>query len=90
MKTRPAAETGRTTGNGDSDARKNTLVAAARLTLNHGYRYFRIFGVENVTAAWPIRPGVAVTIDVFRDGEINARSPGIWDAQNIGAGALPQ
>jgi hypothetical protein len=78
-----------TAGLNQNDARRNTLVAAARLTLDHGYRYFRIAGVDNA-AAWPLRPGQAVTINVFRNGEVNAHGPGIWDAQTIGAGVLPQ
>jgi hypothetical protein len=79
-------------GENQNDATRKMLVVAARMTLDHGFRYFSIVDSSNAvnSAKVPsIQPGIDVTIRVYRDGEINPQSPGIWDAENIGAGALP-
>ena len=71
---------------------KNALVAAARLTLDHGCRYFKVLGAKNNylrrNAPLALRPGADVTIAVYREGEIDPQSPDVWDAQNIAAGGL--
>jgi hypothetical protein len=82
----------RTVGDSTGEATQKILIQAARLTLDHGFRYFRIAGSQNVPGrgdALSIRPGADVTIEVYREGEIDRRSPGVWDAQNIGAGRMP-
>lgn len=78
-----------TAGYNAGDAAQKTLIEAARLTLDHGFRYFRIVGSSNMYSGGPpsIRPGADVTIKVYATGEINPHSPGVWDAENIGAGS---
>jgi hypothetical protein len=78
-----------TAGYNTSDATQKTLNEAARLTLDHGFRYFQIVGSSNVYSGGPpsIRPGADMTIKVYATGEINPHSPGVWDAENIGAGS---
>ena len=82
----------RTVGDSTGEATQKLLIQAARLTLDHGFRYFRIANSQNVPGggdALSIRPGADVTIEVYREGEIDPRSRGVWDAQNIGAGRMP-
>lgn len=80
---------GRSTANDDAAlASRKIMVAAARVTLNHGFRFFRIAGSPR-GAAPLIQPGADVTIEVFRDGEIDPRAPGVWDALTIGSGEVP-
>lgn len=81
-----------TVGESRNDVTTKMLIFAARLTLDHGFRYFRVVGSPNASTrqrTLSIFPGADVTIEVYRDGEISQRSPGIWDAENIGAGDLP-
>ncbi|MGA7710800.1 MAG: hypothetical protein WCA81_02785 [Rhizomicrobium sp.] len=70
----------------------NALVAAARLTLDHGCRYFKILGPNNTylrrNAPLSLRPGADVTLAIYRESEINPQSPDVWDAQSIAAGGL--
>jgi len=84
---------GRITASEDrSDTTRKMLVVAARMTLNHGFRYFAIVGLSNASnpvGMSSLQPGSDMTIRVYREGEINPRNPGIWDAENIGAGTLP-
>lgn len=69
-----------TAGYGEDDAIRKTLARAAAMTLDHGFRYFQITS--------PIKPGINVAIDVYRDGEINPKKPGIWDAERIAQGDM--
>jgi hypothetical protein len=81
-----------TVGSDLNSATRKTLIVAARMTLDHGFRYFKIVGSQNAPSRSDvplIRPGADVTIEVFREGEIDPRRPGVWDAQNIGAGRMP-
>ena len=81
-----------TVGNDLNDATKKTLIAAARLTLDHGFRYFTIVGSPGTNSirerTLSIQPGADVTIKVYREGEIDPRSPNVWDAGSIAAGDL--
>lgn len=84
---RTAVISGRETrGYSPSDAVQKDLVLAAKMTVDHGFRYFRIvsshvpFGAGGDAA---IQPGADVTIRVFHEGETSARVAGIWDAEAI-------
>ena len=61
-------------------AMQTVLVEAAAITLDHGYRYFRL-----MTA---VRPGADVTIRLYGAGEINPRTPDLYDADNVAAGKM--
>jgi hypothetical protein len=69
-----------TAGYGEDDAIRKTLARAAAMTLDHGFRYFQITS--------PIKPGINVAIDVYREGEINPKKPGLWDAERIAQGDM--
>jgi hypothetical protein len=64
-----------------SDAAQTVLVEGAAITVDHGYRFFRLTG--------PIRPGVDVMIRVYGKGEIDPHAPGVYDANAIAAGQIP-
>jgi hypothetical protein len=90
---RPVVISGKSTiGISARDATQKIFLKAARLTLNHGCRYFKIVESPNAypngTGAPSIRPGADVTIRIYRQGEIDPQSPGAWDAQSIAAGNL--
>jgi hypothetical protein len=70
-----------TAGLAQSDAVRKTLVLAANVTVDHGFRYFRIAG--NASNAALIRPGADVIINVFDDGETSTKVAGVWDAEEI-------
>jgi hypothetical protein len=74
-----------TRGRNPNDATEIVLFKAAAMTLDHGFRYFRITGADSTVAGDNalIRPGANVTIRVYREGEINPRSTGIVDAEEI-------
>ncbi len=77
----------RTAGSSDRDAAQRMLVTAARLTLDHGFRYFELVGVADAARSDlpEIRPGVDVTIRVYRAGEIDPHRPGMRDAESVAA-----
>jgi len=76
----------RTAGNSDRDVTQKILILAARLTLDHGFRYFEFAGVPNANGTPIIRPGSDVTIRVYRAGEIDPHRPGMRDAESVAAG----
>ncbi len=64
-------------------ARQFLLARAARLTVDHGYRYFAIVTPAIASGApdpIALKPGINLTIRLYRAGE--ARAPGyrVWDA----------
>ena len=69
-----------TAGLAPTDATRTVLVDAARLTVDHGYQYFRIVRASYGGA---IRPGEDVTVRVFLKDGVRAGTPGLWDAQAI-------
>jgi len=77
----------RTAGNSDRDVGQKILTMAARLTLDHGFRYFEFVGVPSANGTPAIRPGSDVTIRVYRMGEIDPHRPGVRDAESVAAGA---
>jgi hypothetical protein len=88
---RTAVISGRATvGDNPSNAARKTLIRAAAMTLDHGFRYFQIIRPQNTGAIHggvsPIQPGVNVTIKLYREGEISPHRPGVWDAENIAEG----
>jgi hypothetical protein len=88
---RMAVISGRATvGDNPSNAARKTLIRAAAMTLDHGFRYFLIIRSQNAESIYggvsPIQPGVNLTIKLYREGEINPQRPGVWDAENIAAG----
>ncbi|MGB8365099.1 MAG: hypothetical protein ACLQUZ_09925 [Rhizomicrobium sp.] len=82
---RTAVISGReTVGDAPADAVQKALVLAAQITVDHGFRYFRIVGsADQSPTDRAIRPGADVTIKVFHDGETSTRVAGIWDAEAL-------
>ncbi len=78
-----------TAGDDAAVASRKVFVEAARLTLAHGFRYFRIAGWQGSQAMPSIQPGARVTIEVYRAGEADPRQPGVWDAMRVGNGDIP-
>jgi hypothetical protein len=82
----------RTVGNSSREAARIILIQAARLTLDHGFRYFTIVCspvANSIRSGTPsIQPGADVTIRVYRQGEIDPLSPNVWDAGSIAASDL--
>jgi hypothetical protein len=68
------------------EARRFLLARAARLTVDHGYRFFAILEPA-IASGSPdpisLRPGINLTIRLYRPGE--ARMPGyrVWDAYTL-------
>lgn len=63
------------------DAMQTVLLEAAAITVDHGYRFFRL--------TTPVRPGADVTIRVYRYDGIDPDASGVYDADAIAAGQLP-
>ena len=93
----PVALNGRTAtitvpdaGHGDTaTVHQEALIKAAMVTLDHGFRYFRI------SAAPPANPATArqatkFRVTVYRSAEINPLAPGVMDSDKIAAGAFPR
>ncbi len=84
-----AVISGRATAGSDPRAAFDAvLVQAAKMTVDHGFRYFGVAGSEGGNAP-AFRPGADVTIKVFREGEVDPARPGIWDAQQILTAGVP-
>ena len=64
-----------------ADARETVLIEAASITVDHGYRFFKLLT--------PVRPGADVTIRVYGQREIDPHVPGVYDADAIAAGQIP-
>ncbi|HUO94034.1 MAG TPA: hypothetical protein VMU22_13990 [Rhizomicrobium sp.] len=69
-----------TAGLSPAEATRTVLVGAARLTVDHGFQYFRIVRAGYGGA---ISPGTDVTIRLFLKDEVREGTPGVWDAQKI-------
>lgn len=67
-------------------ASQKMLRLAARLTLDHGFRYFAIENAGVRDGLPTLAPGANITIRVYRPGEIDPRRAGIWDATQVVAG----
>ena len=63
-----------------NETMRTVLVEAAAITVDHGYRYFKLMA--------PVRPGADVPIRVFGAGEA-PDAPNVYDADAIAAGRLP-
>lgn len=88
---RTAVISGReTAGYSQDDAVKKDLVLAAKMTVDHGFRYFRIVDPSRQNGrTGSIRPGADVVITVFHEGEATAQTAGIWDAEEILTTGVP-
>lgn len=66
------------------EATQLLLGKAARLTVDHGFRYFVVTAPpspeKQVSSNAGIRPGGDITIRLFRDGEIKYPARAVWDA----------
>jgi hypothetical protein len=82
---RTAVISGRVTaGLSATDATRKALSEAAKITVDHGFRYFMIANPQNASASTvAISPGANLTIRTFRAGEIRRNAPGVWDADAI-------
>jgi len=73
-----------TAGLSQADAQEEVLAKAARITVDHGFRYFSLVSVsssaQTATAPVTLSPGAGITIRLFRDGGIKPSRPGTWDA----------
>ncbi len=78
-----------TEGMTQAAASQSLLAKAAKLTVDHGFRYFTLI---NPAAARPgnggtplgtplaLQPGSNITIRLFHEGDVKASAPGILDA----------
>lgn len=64
-------------------AAQKMLRLAARMTLDHGFRYFAIEGAGVRDGLPMVSPGASLTIRLYRPGEIDPRRAGIWDATQV-------
>lgn len=77
-----------TDGLNDEMARGKVLSEAARLTVDHGYRYFLILPAADLPAARtnmaavPIRAGRSVRFQILHRTP-PLRTPGVWDAYRL-------
>lgn len=79
-----------TAGDAQPDAVRQALFQAAKLTVDHGYRYFRVLADDTGDGGLSaIRPGVNVAVKLYAEGEIAPHSPGVWDADEILTKGLP-
>jgi hypothetical protein len=70
-----------TAGLSPADAQNLILAKAARLTVDHGFRYFALVNAPPApTAMFTLTPGASITIRLFHDGEVKPSKPGTWDA----------
>lgn len=67
-------------------ALQHLLAKSARITVDHGYRYFTI--IKPAPAAE--HPSGDATIRLFRNDEIRYPAPGVWDAYSLLAGHAPK
>ncbi len=79
---------------GDRGAAGNAmLVRAAQVTLDHGFRYFRVVsppGAMDQRGTLLTPPGTTITIEVYRNGEVSGPGPSLQDAMAIAGGDLHQ
>jgi hypothetical protein len=82
---RTAVVSGRVTaGLSATDAARRALSEAAKITVDHGFRYFMIANPQNASASSVvIIPGVNLTIKTFRKGDVKPNTRGLWDADVI-------
>ncbi len=74
----------RTAGMSIPDAMRTMLAVGARVTVDHGGRYFRVVGTESSYGTnLSVRPGADVVIRIYQSGEVEPKAPGVWDAQQI-------
>jgi len=73
-----------TAGLVQADAQEQILAKAARVTVDHGFRYFILVNTPSSTqtaiAPVALSPGASITIRLFHDGEVKPSRPGTWDA----------
>lgn len=62
------------------DAVHTVLVEAAAITLDHGYRYFRLMT--------PVRPGADITVRLYGAGDIDSAPANLYDADDVAAGNM--
>jgi hypothetical protein len=86
-----------TAGMTRSQAASIVLTEAARITVDHDARYFRIVQQRTASGATTlaarradaIQPGADVLIKVYANDAIRGTAAGLWDAQQILAGPAP-
>ena len=77
-----------TVGLNDETARGKALSEAARLTIDHGYRYFVVLPATNIPAARTntataiVRAGQPMRFQIMHRNP-SPRAPGIWDAYRL-------
>jgi hypothetical protein len=70
-----------TAGLAPSDATRKAMSEAARLTLDHGFRYFML--ASNGPGAASVLPGKNIVFKVYHKGDIRLNTPGLLDADAI-------
>lgn len=80
----------RTAGMSVADATRTTLISAAKLTVDHGGRYFFLERPSVPTQDFGVKPGSDVIVEVLMPGDRRMGHPGVWDAQKILTQGVPQ
>lgn len=70
-----------------ADATRKAMAEAARLTIDHGFRYFML--APNGSGAASVLPGKNVVFKVYHKGDIRPNTPGLLDADVILAPGNP-
>lgn len=73
-----------TAGMAPEPALRRMLVKGARISIDHGYRYFALIRpVATATGSLILRPSSDITIRLIRENEIRYPAPGVWDAYDL-------
>jgi len=75
-----------TAGYDQKNATRMAIVVAARVTVDHGFRYFRVVGSSGANDAGglaSLQPGVNFAIRVYDEGETNPHGANLFDAQAV-------
>jgi hypothetical protein len=70
-----------TAGQSQSEAVSTVLYEAARITVGNGYQFFRVGG--SYGGAYPISPGINVTMQVVQGPDARPGAPGVWNAEQL-------
>jgi hypothetical protein len=70
-----------TAGLNPADANSKAMSEAARLTVDHGFRYFML--APGGPAGAQVLPGKSIVLKLYHKGEIRLTTPGLLDAEAI-------
>jgi hypothetical protein len=73
-----------TAGVSQQEILQRMLYKSARVTIDHGFRYFAIIRpLPSPDGSIPLRPGNDLTIRILRQGETKYPAPGLLDAYSL-------